>query len=326
MRGGSLGVFTGRQAASKLSGSSFAKGSGATWQTSWSMVRRLLLIALATAAAAAPAGAGTAATGPSGAFFVLSCTVSHSAPDDPIVLPGLPGRSHDHYFIGNTSTDASSTPVSLARDSRTTCSDEDDLSAYWAPTLYVDGKEVTPLGVTIYYRRVTAAPVQPFPAGLEMVAGNSHAVYPQSPSVTEWYCGVLKSSFYGPLRRVQSAAPGTLPHCTPPTNLELQVNFPNCSDGKASSADHRSQMAYSSGGRCPASHPVAVPAITLILRYPAITGDNVFLSSGGVNSGHADFMDAWRAKPFAALVTSCLNHYSGCGALATGALDVPAGH
>ena len=43
--------------------------------------------------------------------------------------------------------------------------------------------------------------MQPFPAGLEMVAGNSHAVTRQSPAVTQWYCGVLKSSFYGPLRR-----------------------------------------------------------------------------------------------------------------------------
>ena len=101
------------------------------------------------------------------------------------------------------------------------------------------------------------------------------------------------------------------------------MNFPDCSNGNATSADHRSHMAYSRAGRCPASHPIAVPAISLILRYPPIASANVFLSSGGVFSGHADFMDAWNRAALRGLVTSCLDHYIGCGAAATGALTVP---
>jgi hypothetical protein len=273
-------------------------------------------LAFVVVALTAAVTAGSAASAPSGAFFLLSCKFSHAAPNDPIVLPGLPGRSHDHLFVGNVSTNAYSTPASLASH-RTTCSDTADRSGYWAPTLYVGGTLVKPLDATIYYRRLTDAPVQPFPPGLEMVAGNSHAVTPQDPSVTQWYCGVLKSAFYGPLRRTISG----IPSCAAPTNLELQVNFPDCSDGKATSADHRSHMAYSVDGRCPASHPIPVPAISLIVRYPAITDTNVFLSSGGVFSGHADFMDAWKPKALNALVEGCLNHYAGCGAQATGALD-----
>jgi len=269
--------------------------------------------ALATVGSASPSA-------PSGAFFLLTCKFSHAAPNDPIVLPGLPGRSHDHTFFGNVSTNAYSTPASLAAR-RTTCSDTDDLSSYWAPTLYVAGTPVRPLDVTIYYRRLTTAPVQPFPRGLEMVAGNSHAVTPQSPDVTEWYCGVLKSAFYGPMRRTTAATVASVPRCGAPTNLELQVNFPDCSDGKATSADHRSHMAYSAAGRCPASHPIPVPAISLILRYPAVTSSNVFLSSGGVYSGHADFMDAWKPAAFRRLVASCLNRYTGCGPQASAALD-----
>lgn len=283
--------------------------------------RLLAFLAALTAVGAIVATSGAAA-GPSGAFFVLSCRFSHSAPDDPIVLPGQPGRSHDHVFIGNASTNASSTPVSLSNRRATTCSDSDDLSAYWAPMLYAAGMEVAPLDVTVYYRRLTTAPVRPFPAGLEMVAGNSHAVTPQSPAVTQWYCGVLKSSFYGPMRRTAGVTP-VLPSCSGQTNLELQVNFPDCSDGKATSADHKSHMAYSHAGRCPSSHPIAVPAISLIVRYPPIASANVFLSSGGVFSGHADFMDAWNRAALGRLVTSCLNHYVGCGAEATGALTVP---
>jgi hypothetical protein len=271
-------------------------------------------------AVGAPVAVAAAAPAPPGAFFLLTCKFSHAAPDDPIVLPGLPDRSHDHTFVGNVSTNAYSTPASLA-GRRTTCSDTGDLSSYWAPTLYVAGVPVSPLDVTIYYRRLTTAPVQPFPRGLEMVAGNSHAVTAQSAKVTEWYCGVLKSAFYGPMRRPTSATVAGLPACAAPTNLELQVNFPDCSDGQATSRDHRSHMAYSAGGRCPASHPIPVPAISLILRYPPITSANVFLSSGGVYSGHADFMDAWKPTALRRLVQSCLNRYTGCGPQASAALD-----
>jgi hypothetical protein len=281
---------------------------------------------------AASGQCASAGPAPSGGFFVVTCSFSHSAPDDPIVFPRLPAHSHDHGFFGNVSTDAFSTPASLPGHA-TTCSDTDDRSAYWAPTLYAAGVPVIPLGVTIYYRRQTRAAVHPFPSGLEMVAGNSHALVPQSPAVTQWYCSDLKSSFnYGPLRRplgskvtrepAPSLSDASLPRCSARANLELQVNFPDCSNGQATSADHRSHMAYSVAGRCPASHPIPVPAISIILRYPLVAGSNIFLASGGINSGHADFMDAWRAKPFAELVASCLNHYLNCGAAASGALDV----
>ncbi len=162
------------------------------------------------------------------------------------------------------------------------------------------------------------------------MAGNSHALSRQSPSVTEWYCGVLKSSFYGPLVRNSSSAPAAvptlsaagLPDCKAPTNLELQVNFPNCSNGRATSPDHKSQMAYSQNGLCPASHPIPVPAISIILRYPPVSGTNVFLASGGIYSGHADFMNAWSEPALASLVRNCLDRYVGCGAAGAPAKDV----
>ncbi len=57
---------------------------------------------------------------------------------------------------------------------------------------------MTPRGAAIYYRRLTKAPVRPFPLGLRMVAGNSHAVRPQSQQVTYWDCAVFKENFYAP--------------------------------------------------------------------------------------------------------------------------------
>ncbi len=293
-------------------------------------VRLVVFFAAALALCASAGAAAARAPVPSGAFFVLDCSFSHSAPDDPIVYPGLPAHSHDHAFFGNVSTTAYSTPATLAGH-RTTCSDKSDASSYWAPTLYVAGKPIAPLSVTIYYRRLTEAPVKPFPRGLEMIAGNSHALTPQRAAVTQWYCGVLKSSFYGPLVRAsssrQAAVPtlsaAGLPDCNAPTDLEIQVNFPNCSDGKPTSANHRSHMAYSQNGRCPASHPMPVPELSIILRYPPVGRANVFLASGGIYSGHADFMDGWKQAPFAKLISNCLNHYSGCGVAGAPAIDVP---
>ena len=96
----------------------------------------------------------------------------------------------------------------LARRPRTTCSDPDDLSAYWAPTLYVAGKPVHAARRHDLLPSADNGAGASVPRGLEMVAGNSHAVTGQSPGVTQWYCGVLKSAFYGPLRRTTESTAG----------------------------------------------------------------------------------------------------------------------
>ena len=253
---------------------------------------------LAASAAAASLGRELrpAATGPSGAFFVLSCRFSHSAPDDPIVYPACPAHSHDHVFIGNTSTNAFSTPASLARPPR------DDLQRH--------GRPVGLLGADALRRRQrgaaarrddllpaaddgarAAVPRRARDGGGELARG-----HPAEPGVTQWYCGVLKSSFYGPhAPHGKASTPAALAELlAAPTNLELQVNFPDCSDGKATSADHKSHMAYSRAGRCPVVAPDRGAGDLDDPPLPAGRGANVFLSSGGVFSGHADFMDAWK--------------------------------
>src|SRR5262245_51061147 len=48
-----------------------------------------------------------------GVNFVSSCAFSHRAGDDPIVFPRFAGASHDHTFVGNTSTNAFSTLATL---------------------------------------------------------------------------------------------------------------------------------------------------------------------------------------------------------------------
>jgi hypothetical protein len=274
---------------------------------------RVSILAAVAAVAAVLTSAATA--GAPGSYFLSICQFSHRATDDPIVLPRHPGFSHDHSFVGNLSTNAFSTLGSLRRGG-TSCTPQGDTSAYWAPTLYADGRPVAPVKAAVYYRRLTIAPVKPFPAGLRMVAGDAHAYHPQSPAITYWDCGLLKTTFYGLHNRgseaVSPAVSSTVPICPEKAEVQLHVNFPDCWDGRRlDSVDHRRHMAYARNGLCPAGHPVPVPALQLVYAYPARAVDNahtVFLSSGGQYTGHADFINAWDEQALAKLVRGCLDN------------------
>jgi hypothetical protein len=237
--------------------------------------------------------------------FLTVCRFSHRKPDDPIVFPGRPGLSHGHTFVGNESTDAFSTPSTL-RKAATTCDRSEDTAAYWAPTLLVNDKPVTPVEATVYYRRRTLQRVRAFPQGLEMVAGDSHSMEPQSLRVTWWDCGDHGGA--APSSTVPTCPPG------PATSLRLHVRFPDCWDGRRlDSPDHKSHMAYSSRGRCDAVHAVAVPSLSITMQYPVAGGAGVELSSMGQLSGHADFVNAWQQGELKRLVDYCLNALRICG-------------
>ena len=240
-----------------------------------------------------------------GVNFVGSCRFSHMAMDDPIVYPNQPGASHDHSFVGNTTTDAFSTLRSL-RAGSSTCKRDAETAAYWMPTLLLNGQMVTPAGATIYYRRKSLTRLRAFPPGFKMIAGDRHATSPQGTQITYWNCGAASSV------PVSTDVP-TCPN-TQAQSLRLHVNFPSCWDGKQlDSADHQSHMAYAAKGTCPASHPVALPAISLIYRYPITGGAGVTLASGGRYSAHADFFNAWRQRTLVSLVNGCLNAFRHCG-------------
>jgi Domain of unknown function (DUF1996) len=240
-----------------------------------------------------------------GVNFVETCRFSHRAPDDPIVFPGQAGASHDHSFVGNRTTSAFSTYGSL-RSGGTTCMRPADTAAYWVPTLYQGYAEVRPLGATIYYRRATLDEVRPFPDNFRMIAGDAQATSPQGGRVTFWSCGVLSGV------RPSSEVP-TCPQ-TRGSFLRLHVRFPNCWDGRSlDSADHRSHVAYSMRGACPSTHPVELPAIALIYRYPTRGGEGFSLASGGQFSAHGDFLNAWKPNALRKLVDRCLNALVHCG-------------
>ena len=243
------------------------------------------------------------------AEFVAECPFTHKLPDDPIVLPNLPGASHMHSFFGNTSTNAHSDVTSLSK-AGSTCSPKVDLSSYWVPTLLVDGQAVEPTGTTFYYlgegvRDDVTARIQPLPYGLRIVAGNAKATAPDNTTMSRWSC----------LHAGHVWASKDFVNCPAGTMIESYLDFPQCWNGKdLDSPDHKSHMSYPVAGDCPATHPVPVPKLRQVLRYPA-NGDpaRFKLSSGPGFTMHGDFFNVWPEAEMAQRVRDCINRIVKCG-------------
>ncbi|MDH2426578.1 DUF1996 domain-containing protein [Sphaerisporangium sp. TRM90804] len=243
------------------------------------------------------------------AEFVAECPFTHRLPDDPIVFPGLPGASHMHSFFGNTTTDAASTAASLLKGD-STCSPRVDLSSYWVPTLYDGDKPVEPTGTTFYYlgegvRDDVVAKTRAFPLGLRYIAGNAKATGADNTSRARWSC--LHAGHVG--------ASKNFVECPSGTKLETYLDFPQCWNGEdLDSADHKSHMSYPVGNACPSTHPVAVPKLRMVLRYP-VSGDpsRFRLSSGPGYTMHGDFFNAWPVAELERRVRDCIRPVVKCG-------------
>jgi hypothetical protein len=209
------------------------------------------------------------------------------------VHPDHPGASHLHDFTGHAGTTATLDTAQMP-GSVTTCADPGDTAAYWFPSFYVDGVQVKPAFSNARYAANGKHDVQPFPAGLKIVAGNN--------SKAQWGCKGPK-------------APKN-PHKATPidcgaADLTVNVTFPDCWNGtQLDSADHRSHMAASKRGVCPVSHPIPVPQLQLKVHY----GKNVPAGAYTISHEstltsefHADFVNGWDQQRLTALIDYCLN-------------------
>ncbi|MEV1177138.1 DUF1996 domain-containing protein [Nonomuraea sp. NPDC049784] len=244
------------------------------------------------------------------AEFLADCPFSHRLPDDPIVFPGLAGASHMHSFFGSHVTNAY-TQLSDLQNGATNCNPAVDKSSYWVPTLYRDGAPVEPAIVTFYYlgegvRDDIIATTQPLPLGLRIVAGNAKATGPDGSSTARWSC--LHAGEVPPSKDFVNCPSGTM--------LESYLDFPQCWNGRdLDSADHKSHMAYPVAGACPSTHPVPVPKLRQVIRYP-VSGDpsHFRLASGAGFTMHGDFFNAWPAAEMERRVRDCIRPIVKCGA------------
>ncbi len=240
------------------------------------------------------------------AEFVADCPLSHRLPDDPIVFPGLPGASHSHDFFGNHATDANSDYNEL-NGSTGNCDPAADISSYWVPTMLRGDTVIVPTGVTFYYLGEgvnNPGATQATPPGLKIVAGNAKATG-DADSIARWSC----------LHAGQVPPSKNFVNCPAGTQLETYLDFPQCWNGHdLDSADHKSHMAYPVAGGCPAAHPVQVPKLRMVLRYP-VSGDpsGLRLASGDGRTMHGDFFNVWPADQMEQRVRDCIRPVVKCG-------------
>jgi hypothetical protein len=240
------------------------------------------------------------------AKFRIVCPISRMSNDDPIVHLGQPGRAHHHTFFGAVEIDAFTV---VPKSGGSTCAGGTiNRSGYWVPSM-VDtrfGKALVPFANIIYYQQgydgVQAASIVAPPRGFRMIADARRASF---------HCS--------------GGGGTTIPaFCPPGDQLVFAIEFPRCWDGlHRDSPDHRSHVAYSDGGGCPASHPVAIPQIRYNIHYRVNEGDDVSkwrLSSDdydwsmpGGHSAHADWMNGWAQSKLRMMVTECLNAGKDCG-------------
>ncbi len=245
--------------------------------------------------------------------FNASCTVSHDKPDDPIVFPGLAGASHRHSFLGNDSTDASTTTESLLANTGSTCKPLEDLSAYWIPTLLgPGGAAIEPHGVTVYYGSRLKDPTKtvPFPQGFRMIAGDAkRQVATPDGAPGQFWCA-------GAGGQTGRSTDGNWPVCAKTAELTFQLTFPDCWDGvHLDSPDHKSHVGGTGpDGTCASGKfPVAIPSISFVIGYPTPGSAAGFtLSSGMASSMHGDVFLAWNDDALGHRVKDCVVQKAKC--------------
>ena len=224
--------------------------------------------------------------GRDGRAFVVTCDFSHTATVDPIVHPGDAQMSHWHTFFGNTTTNENSTGASLLAGG-TTCNDPNNKSAYWVPALYQDRVLVEPLRARVSYGRL-GGDVSAFPVGFMALSGRTD-------DTARWGC-----RFPGQ-RPYFTSSVTQVPTCKDGALLVAEITFGDCWDGSSlDSADHASHVRAAVDGAgarptCPATHPVRVPRVRVLVEYPpaARGGSGITLASGDAGTLHADIFEAW---------------------------------
>jgi hypothetical protein len=229
--------------------------------------------------AVTPKGSGDAGSGEVRAAFRMFCSGGPQAPVDPVVYPGLKGRSHLHRFFGNTgAVNPSSSYSTLRTMGMTTCGSTTPLypinrSAYWAPAMLDGvGNSVNWDTINLYYKTFpdtsdfcanpsyasyllgTGGACVNVPTGLRMIMGSATGgaggVLDANPGVLHFECwewstnpGVL--TIHGPYYHMRDLfASGSAP-CPVGGMLGIFANFPTCWDGtNLDSSDHKSHMAY----------------------------------------------------------------------------------
>lgn len=249
---------------------------------------------------------GNGAIAPSGAADVLGafrfiCRAGQVLRDDPIVMPGQPGKSHLHQFFGNTDANAFSTYSSLRQSGGSTCGDDQNghalnRSSYWMPAMLDGvGNVVKPDYVSIYYKRLPMSSILchrtenpgvftngdciPLPNGLRYVAGFDMVTNTPKTGAAYFKCDGQTAT--GDHFESFAEAKANCPTAPWPytgydgktymgyNHIGAIINMPGCWDGvNLDSPNHRSHMSYGTyEAGCPATHPKMIPGFSMGVWY-----------------------------------------------------------
>jgi len=279
-----------------------------------------------------------------------------------------------HQVVGGNAfnTTMASTDISdLA--TCTTCNFADDFSNYWTANVYFKARNGTYKrvpqipnrsefgdnlgpkmsgGFVVYYVSDGKGKVTAFKPGFRMLVGDPTARATRNMKLQNCYRCYTGPNFGG-----DNAAPcqdATLDTEHFPTKaclggIRSNILFPTCWDGvNLDSEDHESHVAYpsngpqsftgsSTGGACPASHPVKIPQIMLEVVWDTTAfnnkadwpadGSQPFYLSQGDNTGygqHADYVFGWKGNVLqTAMDATCMG--ASCSTLKVSTLNAADG-
>jgi uncharacterized protein DUF1996 len=234
--------------------------------------------------------------------FIVVCDLSHAAPDDPIVAPGVERGSHLHEFFGNDLTDEHP-GYRRMRTGTTSCAHPGDTGAYWVPALRntVTGAIVHATSARIYYYATAAMddePVVAFPKGYAAISEQA-----------SWMCRNTERL---------SSPPDCTGRLTQASGVGIvvvfdQVCWDQVSPGRRADLDWDSHVEPLASGGC-APGRVQLPWVSMQVRYDVVDASDYEVVSEPMRGPHGDLWNTWRQSDLRALVARCLQPTSiDCG-------------
>ncbi|MEU3751090.1 MULTISPECIES: DUF1996 domain-containing protein [Streptomyces] len=267
--------------------------------------------------------------GPDGSAgsFTVDCgrnEEGHYNQDNLVVSPGLPGGAHHtHAYVGNLSTDASSTDGSLA-SAPTTCRDGDRSTYYWPVLRRTDrpatethetaaghgnaGQILQPVKVRLEFRGNPAGKVVAMPRFLRALTGDAVAFTARTDEAVraQWGCSSLPDR-----------STTRYPRCPESDRLTRTLVFPSCWNGLDTRSTGQSHLRFpAANGVCPGD-TFAVPELRIGLEYEALPdGVPIALDSfpeqrHSPETDHAMFVNVMAESRMTQLV-GCLNDGRHC--------------
>jgi len=261
--------------------------------------------------------------------FKMDFLSSGTVRTDPLMFSQIGNclSDHVHRFYGATSTRTMRPDVSyqdLRRANGNTGNVEENKSLYWNPAIYQiknpNGDktfELVDIWFASAYYVFRTNQAKAFPNGLKMKAfGDNKLSRATAVCDGPYPCerdDAGGCNEYGPSNQVQN---GFLP-VTGCGELEINIKFPTCWDGKNVESQDGSHVAYSvecDGDEhnecfdfdCPTTHPIKMPELHLYVRVLGYEG-GAHMFADGTDIFHSDYFSGWDEQELQTVLDNCDN-------------------